>query len=206
EVNRVREELKLAASEATRKAELITVLETAGTELKVQLAQRAAEIGRMSEKLAKLEADAAKKNEEIEKLGQLYEEASFSSSNRQIELVARESEIEKLNNDISVLRAQRKEAEKRHQDILTEGKAAIDALANEKKKLADREQKLERLLSTLADRDETLERRERELARLKEEMKKKGLQAEIPAKGQGAAANDGQRHQEDRAAMQLSPL
>ena len=120
--------------------------------------------------------------------------------------MARESEIEKLNNDISVLRAQRKEAEKRHQDILTEGKAAIDALANEKKKLADREQKLERLLSTLADRDETLERRERELARLKEEMKKKGLQAEIPAKGQGAAANDGQRHQEDRAAMQLSPL
>ncbi|CAM5347758.1 hypothetical protein MAUB1S_06009 [Mycolicibacterium aubagnense] len=203
EVNRVREELKLAVSEAARKAEAIAELETAGMELKAQLAQRAAEIERMSEKLAKLEAEAAKKKEEIEKLDQLYEEASFSSSNRQIELVARESEIEKLNNDISVLRAQRKEADKRHQDIMTEGKAAIDALANEKKKLADREQKFERLLSTLADRDETLERRERELARLKEEMKKK---AEFPARGQGAAVDDGQRHQEDRAAMQLSPL
>lgn len=206
EVNRVREELKLAASEAVSKAETIAALETAGTELKAQLAQRAAEIERMSEKLAKLEVDAAKKKEEIEKLDQLYEEASFSSSNRQIELVARESEIEKLNNDISVLRAQRKEADKRHQDIVTEGKAAIDALANEKKKLADREQKLERLLSTLADRDETLERRERELARLKEEMKKKGLQAETPANGQATVVNDGQRLQGDRAAMQLSPL
>nr|WP_245432821.1 hypothetical protein [Mesorhizobium loti] len=206
EINRVREELKQAASEATRKAESIAALETTGGELRAQLQQRAVEIERLSEKLVKLEADTAKQKDEIEKLDGLYEEASFSSSNRQIELVARESEIEKLNNDVSVLRAQRKEVDKRHQDIVAEGKAAIDALANEKKKLADREQKLERLLSTLADRDETLDRRERELTRLKDEMKKKGLQTEVLAKGQDAAVHDGQRRREDRAAMQLSPL
>lgn len=206
EINRVREELKQAATEATQKAETIAALETAGNELRTQLQQRTADIERLSEKLATLEADTTKKKDEIEKLGQLYDEASFSSSNRQIELAARESEIEKLNNDVSVLRAQRKEADKRHQDIVAEGKAAIDALANEKKKLADREQKLERLLSTLADRDETLDRRERELTRLKEEMKKKGLQSEVPANGQGAVVNDGPRRQEDRAVTQLSPL
>lgn len=206
EINRVREELKLAASEAARKGEAIAALEATGNELQAQLQLRAAEVERLSEKLAKLEGEAAKKKEEIEKLGQLYEEASFSSSNRQIELVARESEIEKLNNDVSVLRAQRKEADKRHLDIVAEGKAAIDALANEKKKLADREQKLERLLSTLADRDETLDRRERELARLRDEMKKKGLSTEVLAKEQGTTANGGTHRQEDRAAMQLSPL
>ncbi|MFE0018511.1 hypothetical protein ACFWXH_26955 [Mesorhizobium sp. NPDC059054] len=205
EINRVREELKLAASEVVQKGETIATLEAAGSELQTQLQQRVADIERLSGKLATLEGDAVKKKEEIEKLGQLYEEASFSSSNRQIELVARESEIEKLNNDVSVLRAQRKEVDKRHQDMMTEGKAAIEALANEKKKLADRERKLERLLSTLADRDETLDRRERELARLKEEMKKKGLKTDVFVNEPGAVANGAQRPQEDRA-MQLSPL
>lgn len=206
EINRIREELKLAVSETIQKAETIATLEATGSDLQAQLQQRAAEIERLSEKLAKLEGEVAKKKEEIEKLDRLYEEASFSSSNRQIELVARESEIEKLNNDVSVLRTQRKETDKRHQDIVMEGKAAIDALANEKKKLADRERKLERLLSTLADRDETLDRRERELVRLKEEMKKRGLQTEILVNEPRALANGEQRRQEDRAGTQLSPL
>lgn len=207
EMSRVREELKQVASDAAKKGEAITVLETAGNELRVQLQQREAEIERKTARLAEFEQGAMKNKEEIEKLERLYEEASFSSSNRQIELVARESEIEKLNNDVSVLRAQRKEADKRHQEIAAEGKSAIDALANEKKKLMERERKLEQLLSTLADRDETLDRRERELTRLREQMKKKGPAAEVFLRKREAAAAKAEQHrEEDRAATQLSPL
>lgn len=206
EINRVREELKQVAGDAAKKSEAIAALEMAEGELQKKLQQREAEIARLSAKLSELEVGADKKKEEIEKLERLYEEASFASSNRQIELAARESEIEKLNNDVSVLRAQRKEADKRHQEIAREGKSAIDALANEKKKLAEREKKLEQLLSTLADRDETLDRRERELAKLKEEMKKKkGPSTEVFLRNGRGVGNE-PRREEDRAATQLSPL
>lgn len=208
EINRVREELKQVAGDAAKKSEAIAALEMAEGELQKKLQQREAEIARLSARLSELEVSADKKKEEIEKLERLYEEASFASSNRQIELAARESEIEKLNNDVSVLRAQRKEADKRHQEIAREGKSAIDALANEKKKLAEREKKLEQLLSTLADRDETLDRRERELAKLREEMKKKkGPSTEVFLRnGRGVGGTGDQRREEDRAATQLSPL
>jgi chromosome segregation ATPase len=108
---------------------------------------------------------------ELEKLEHMYDDASFSSSNRQIELVARESELEKLANDISVLRGQRKEADKRHQEVVAEGKTTRDALKAEKKRTADLEKKLERLLATLADREDKLDRREKDLARLRERLK-----------------------------------
>jgi chromosome segregation ATPase len=108
---------------------------------------------------------------ELEKLEHMYDDASFSSSNRQIELVARESELEKLANDISVLRGQRKEADKRHQEVVAEGKATRDALKAEKKRTADLEKKLERLLATLADRVDKLDRRDKDLARLRERLK-----------------------------------
>ena len=46
-------------------------------------------------------------------MGRLYDEASLTASNRQIELVARETEVEKLAGDVQLLRGQRKDAERR---------------------------------------------------------------------------------------------
>ena len=206
EINRVRDELKQLAGEGARKDQTISAMGAVGGDLQDKLQQRDAEIARLTARVTEVERTIAQKAEEIEKLGRMYEEASFSSSNRQIELVARESEIEKLNNDVSVLRAQRKEVEKRHQEIATEGKAAVEALSTEKKKLADREKKLERLLSTLADRDETLDRRDRELTRLREDMKKNGVQLEAANREPGAGAGGEPRRDAERTAAQLSPL
>ena len=104
-------------------------------------------------------------------MGQLYDEASLAASNRQIELVVRETEVEKLAGDMQLLRGQRKEAERRMQEIAAESKAAREALKAERKKGTDLEKKLERMLATLADREEKLDRRERELARLREQLK-----------------------------------
>jgi chromosome segregation ATPase len=101
----------------------------------------------------------------------MYDDASFSSSSRQIELVARESELQKLASDISLLRGQRKEADRRQQEIAAESKAARDALKAEKKRAAELDKKVERLLATLADREDKLDRREKELARLRERAK-----------------------------------
>ena len=72
--------------------------------------------------------------------------------------MARESELEKLANDISVLRSQRKEADRRNQEIVAEGNVLHDALKAEKKRTGELEMKIERLLATLADSEDKLDR------------------------------------------------
>ncbi|TIX03455.1 MAG: hypothetical protein E5V46_32375, partial [Mesorhizobium sp.] len=97
-----------------------------------ELHQREQQLHQLSEKLAHMERMLEKRALELEKLEHMYDDASFASSNRQIELVARESELDKLANDIAMLRAQRKEADRRNQETTAESKAAREALKAEK--------------------------------------------------------------------------
>jgi len=167
EISRGHEALKGLAVERKDKTQALSELQAKGEELR----QREEQSQRLSDRLVQTERMLEKRALELEKLEQMYDDASFSSSNRQIELVARESELEKLANDISVLRGQRKEADRRNQEITAEGKAARDALKAEKKRTAELDKKLERLLATLADREDKLDRREKELALLREKSK-----------------------------------
>ncbi|OHV86030.1 hypothetical protein [Mesorhizobium sp. ORS 3428] len=177
EIGRGREALKGMAVETKDKNQALSDLQAKNAELK----QREEELRNLSEKLAQAERTLEQRALDLQKLEQMYDDASFASSNRQIELVARESELDKLANDIAVLRSQRKEADRRTQEIAAEGKAARDALKAEKKRVAELDKKVERLLATLADREEKIDRRERELARMREQTK------------QGLAANGGAR-------------
>ncbi len=165
ELGRAGEEAKKLAAEREGQGQVLAAGQARSAELEAALKERSEQAGTLAEKLAEAEHLLQERALELEKLGRLYEEASFSSSNRQIELVARESELEKLTSDISVLRAQRKEADRRHHDFIAESKAVAEALKNERKKAADLDRKLERLMATLADREEKLERRESELTR-----------------------------------------
>jgi len=167
EISRGREALKGLAVERKDKKQALSEL----GEKNELLLHREQQIQQLTDKLVQAERMMEKRALELEKLEHMYDDASFSSSNRQIELVARESELEKFANDISVLRGQRKEADKRHQEVVAEGKATRDSLKAEKKRTADLEKKLERLLATLADREDKLDRREKELARLRERLK-----------------------------------
>ncbi|MDG4881608.1 hypothetical protein [Mesorhizobium sp. WSM4884] len=172
EIGRGREALKGLAVETKDKNQALSDLQAKNAELR----QREEELHNLSEKLAQTERSLEKRTLELQKLEQMYDDASFSSSNRQIELVARESELDKLANDIAVLRSQRKEADRRNQELAAEGKAARDTLKVEKKRAAELDKKVERLLATLADREEKLDRREKELARIRERPKQ-GLTA-----------------------------
>lgn len=167
EIGRGREALKGLAVEKKDKNQALSDLQAKNAELR----QREEDLHRLSDRLAQTERTLEKRALELQKLEQMYDDASFSSSNRQIELVARESELDKLANDIAVLRSQRKEADRRSQDIASESKAARDALKAERKKAADLDKKVERLLATLADREEKLDRREKDLARARERSK-----------------------------------
>ncbi|MDG4897597.1 hypothetical protein P9272_29060 [Mesorhizobium sp. WSM4976] len=167
EIARGHEALKGLAAEKKDKNQALSDLQTKNAELR----QREEDLHRLSEKHAQTERALEKRALELQKLEQMYDDASFSSSNRQIELVARESELEKLASDIALLKGQRKEADRHFQEIASESKAARDALKVEKKKTAELEKKVERLLATLADREEKLDRRDKDLARMRERSK-----------------------------------
>ncbi|AZO51282.1 MAG: hypothetical protein EOS54_17335 [Mesorhizobium sp.] len=167
EIGRGREALKGLAVERKDKNQALSDLEARTGELH----QREQQLHQLSEKLAHMERMLEKRALELEKLEHMYDDASFASSNRQIELVARESELDKLANDIAMLRAQRKEADRRNQETTAESKAAREALKAEKKRTGELDKKVERLLATLADREEKLDRREKELLRHRERAK-----------------------------------
>jgi len=170
EINRNREELKQLAAERGEKDRALSQIEAKGSELRAELRIREDQMQRLADRLAEAEQKLEQKARELEKLGRMYDDASFSASNRQIELVARESEVDKLSGDLSSLRGQRKDGEKRFTELGAENKTLREALKSEKKRIGDLDKKIERLMATVADRDEKLDRRERELARLREHM------------------------------------
>jgi chromosome segregation ATPase len=168
EINRNRDEMKRLASEREEKNRAISELEARGSELRADLRRREEELHKQAIRLADADKVLEQKALEIEKLGRLYDEASLTSSSRQVALVARESEFEKLSGDISNMRVQRKDTEKRVREVAAEARAAQDALKQERRRAAELDRKVERLLKTVADREDKLERREAEMARLRE--------------------------------------
>lgn len=177
EISRGREALKGLAMVRQDKNQALSELEVR-TEM---LREREEQLQRLHERLTENERKLDKRALDLEKLEQMYDDASFASSNRQIELVARESELQKLADDITALRTQRKEAEKRSQEAATEIKLAREALKAEKKKTGELEKKLERLAATLADREDKLVRREKELERFRAERPKSVAADNAPA-------------------------
>ncbi|RUW92074.1 hypothetical protein [Mesorhizobium sp. M7A.F.Ca.US.010.02.1.1] len=181
EINRGREAMKGLAVERTDKNQALTELGAKNEALR----QREGELQQLSERLKETERKLEKRAVELEKLERMYDDASFSSSSRQIELVARESEMQKLASDIAMLRGQRKEADRRGQEIAAESKAAREALKAEKKRTAELDKKVERLLATLADREDKLDRREKELARMRERSKSEDSAPALRLVGKG---------------------
>ncbi|RUT93072.1 MULTISPECIES: hypothetical protein [unclassified Mesorhizobium] len=181
EINRGREAMKGLAVERTDKNQALTDLGAKNEALR----QREGELQQLSERLKETERKLEKRALELQKLERMYDDASFSSSSRQIELVARESEMQKLASDIAMLRGQRKEADRRGQEIAAESKAAREALKAEKKRTAELDKKVERLLATLADREDKLDRREKELVRMRERSKSEDSAPALRLVGKG---------------------
>jgi chromosome segregation ATPase len=171
EIGRQREEIRLLAEECESRSQR-------NGELEMRMSEAGADRYQVEERVQKLEtrfAEASRRLEEraleIEELNRHLEEANFNASNRQIELVARETEIDKLVGDINILRGKLREAEKSAREMSVETKASLEALRTERQRAADLEKKIERMMTDLSDRDEKIDRREKEIARLSEQAK-----------------------------------
>lgn len=205
-INRHREEIRRLGEEGKEKDAVIDALEASGDELRAQLREREDQIQLLTDNLAEHGRQLEERALELEELGRLYDEASFNASDRQIELVAQETRLEKMSGDLSTMRRERKEAESRMRESVAESKTAREALRAESRKTATLERKLERLVSQLADREEKLERRERELTRLRTQLKEAeeaGNAPEQPAEPAGAqgGGESARTRQEERLAL-----
>ncbi len=181
EINRAHEELKRITEERDKANTEIAGLEGRIGELDATLQQRSGEMETLSAALAAAREDSAGKQAEIDRLQRETNDFSMEVSNRQIELVARETEIAKLAGDVGLLKEQRKESEQKLRELGLDNKSGREALKAERARSAEFERRLERAAATLADREEALDQRERELTRLRERLKKGKDQEGAPA-------------------------
>src|SRR4051812_12437835 len=120
EINRNREELKRLAGSRDGQNQSLSEMEAKAGELRGELRQREDQLQRLTAKLTEAEKAIEGRALELDKMGRFYDEASLVASNRQIDLVVRESEVDKLAGDMQLLRGQRKDAERRLQEITAE--------------------------------------------------------------------------------------
>ncbi|MDH6234911.1 DNA repair exonuclease SbcCD ATPase subunit [Mesorhizobium soli] len=167
DISRGLEQIKALGADGDAKAKTIAMLEAQVGTLSADLARCEEELQRVSERLEETEGAKAVHAKEMEKLGAMYDEASFSASSRQIELVARESELEKLANEVTQLKSKRKDADARAQALSLEARAVRDETKAERKRANEAERKLAQATSKLADREDLIERRNAEIERLR---------------------------------------
>lgn len=203
EIARNGEQLKHLGVEIDEKSAVITELEARGAQLRRDLDQRQLQLDDTMERLQDAQARLEARALELEKERNRVDELSLTSSNRQIELLSREADIERISSEMESIRAARRETEDMAHASSAEARALRDQLESERRKLEKTERKLERLMSSLADREEKLERREKELARLREEAKLTRSAVDGATRAATAAEQDKVRLEGDLAAMAL---
>ena len=171
EIGRMHEQARAADAEKAELSQAIADMTAANEKLAVRIAEAAAAAEVQQGTQAGLRQELARRDEDHARLARMYEEASFLASSRQIELVARESELEGHATEAGQLRNRIRQLEQLTRDNTAEADSAREALKVEKIRSSALDDRVQRLLGTVADRDEKLERRERDLARLREKAK-----------------------------------
>ncbi|PHP67426.1 hypothetical protein CSC94_09685 [Zhengella mangrovi] len=171
EIGRYRDEIRRLGDERDEKTAMVAELESRGASLRSQLEAREQQLEDAADKLRRLDAKLEAKALEYERMREHAEELSVTSSEQQVELVARDADLERLSGDIDGLRAQRRESEALAREHENQAKSLRQELAATLSRLELAENKVERLMSTVADREDKLDRREKDIARLREELK-----------------------------------
>jgi chromosome segregation ATPase len=168
---RGRKDIKLVANEREDAKADLARIEGEARGLREEIRKRDERVKALGAALAQTEEMLRSQQQNFEKLSREYEDTSYSSSARQIELVARESEIDRLNSDITVLKGERRSKDRFFRDANSRVKDAEMNHDRERKRAQELDARVLQLVSTLSDREEKLERRDREVARLRERLK-----------------------------------
>lgn len=187
DLSRIRETQKVVVTDHADEERVVSQLEVKRGNLREELGKRDERIKVLVAQLAEAERMLEQRAREVEEIGGLYDEASLSSSNRQIELVNRESELGKLSDDMSTLRHQRNDADQRLSELEADNKAVREALKAETRRAGELDRKLQEMAASLDDRDDKIEQREGELAHAREQLKSPQGTQETNSMTNGAA-------------------
>lgn len=143
ELSRLREEVQRINGHSAAQTSALAGFEGRVPELERALRSRDEQIEALSQRLAAAEAAGEQRANELDRLDQDLEEASFASSSRKIELAGRDSEIERLSTDLSRLRSEHREVERRVVDVMAEKDAIEESLTVERMRSADLRKRLE---------------------------------------------------------------
>lgn len=171
EISQRLEDIRQLDEENHERARMIDGLEQDIVALKADMSSLEESQSELSAKFADACDQIEVKIAENDHLARLYDEASLVSSNRQIDLVARDTQLEKLSSDMDAVKQRRDESEALVRELSAELKVAERGQQLSDKKVAEFEKKLTKMMATLSDSEDKLDRREKELARLKDRIK-----------------------------------
>jgi chromosome segregation ATPase len=164
---RLSEHLKLSEQAGSDRSAAIAARDVTIADLQARLASEREALAAVKEKLSLAERNLADKSLAYEELSRLYEEASLLASNRQIDLLARDADIDRLSATVTQLRTQRGENEQKVREQSAAELRVAEDLKTERRRAADLEAKLERLMRDLSDREETIGRRDKTILQLR---------------------------------------
>lgn len=118
-------------------------------------------------KAEEVEDALAVRIDELTQLGQLYEEAKLTSTARHVEVLAHETEIERLGREMAKLKRERTRAVKKLETVELTDRSVTDSIEYERNRIRELQKKLDKSIADISDRDEKIARREREIERLK---------------------------------------
>jgi chromosome segregation ATPase len=171
EVDGARDEARRLAADCDGKAAAIAELELRQGALQAELVRGEEEIARLEALVAERDAQLEDRKHEIAQLGMMFDEASFDASNRQIEMVAQESKLDRLAGELAAAGGEREKS----RAALRAAEARIGeldkALGGEKRRIGTLERDVAKLTAALSDREEKLDRRERDVERLRARLR-----------------------------------
>jgi DNA repair exonuclease SbcCD ATPase subunit len=161
------EQLKVSEQASSDRSAAVAARDVTIADLQAKLATEREALAALKEKLSLAERSLADKSLAYEEMSRLHEEASLIASNRQIDLLARDADIDRLSATVTQLRAQRGENEQKVREQSAAELRVGEDLKTERRRVADLEAKLERLMRDLSDREETIGRRDRTILQLR---------------------------------------
>jgi chromosome segregation ATPase len=171
EIARYHDNARFLANEMSERDNAIAALDEKGGKLEAELKARTEEFDRLSERLKGAEEQLQARLAELEEMERAIGGARMDASNRQIELVARETEIEKLFGDIELLRDEHREADRHLREADKRRLSVEEALKLERHRNAEMNEKLEKLMALLADREQAAEANTRRAESLSQRLR-----------------------------------
>ncbi|MFD0915274.1 hypothetical protein ACFQ14_02530 [Pseudahrensia aquimaris] len=186
EINRRRDEVLALEDEQEKRGERIAELQNQSEELRAELHDREEKLSETTFALRSLETQLEEKAASLEALDRRYKTVMSEFDDQKIELVARETRLDGVTDEVRELKNQVKSFRNEADAAREEAKASKIIAEREIRRAADLDEKISRLTSTMADMEARLERRDRDLAKLKERA---GSDDKRASKAQGDASN-----------------